>query len=193
MTDILHSNDLSGRYLLGTSAMRDKRFRGAVIYLVTHGKGGATGFILNQVLKDVEFIDILKELELIQPFSLSRPLKVPVLNGGPLEEQRGFLLHSGEGMEHGTSAEVREGLYLSSTLEMLKAIADNEGPVDYKFFLGFCGWNAGQLEKELTGDGWLVVDAPDVDIFTTNADDFYGVLMEKAGILGGFISGAGNA
>jgi putative transcriptional regulator len=96
-------------------------------------------------------------------------------------------------MSSGTSAEVSDGLYLSSTLEILKSIAQNEGPVAYKFFLGFCGWGAGQLERELTGDGWLVVHAPDIDVFTTNADDYFTLLMEKAGVSGGFISGAGHA
>jgi putative transcriptional regulator len=152
---------LKGQFLVAMPDMGDDRFRESVIYLVGHGEEGAMGLVVNHSLEDMRFVDILEELKLGEKDDL---IQLPddirnrqVLRGGPVQKSRGFVLHSSDYFKAGNSYEVTDEIYLTATLDILKAIAFKNSPTEALFALGYCGWSPGQLEQEIQGNGWLTV------------------------------------
>jgi putative transcriptional regulator len=138
--------------------MEDERFAQSVILLVGHSEDGAMGLVVNHALGNLKFADILDELDLGDPDSVIRlPDTIrerAVMRGGPVEKGRGFVLHSGE-YKSGNTYAVHGGVYLTATLDILKAMAFGPAPKSSLFALGCCGWGPGQLEEEIAGNGWL--------------------------------------
>jgi putative transcriptional regulator len=177
---------LKGQFLVAMPTMNDERFHEAVIYMVGHGDEGAMGLVVNQSLKDMSFGDILEELKLGEPDEIIRlPEGVrnrAVMRGGPVERGRGFVLHSPDYFRTGNSYAVSEEICLTATLDVLKAMAFKNSPVEALFALGYCGWSTGQLEGELKHNGWLTVPFSRDLLFETPIEKRYDEALHQLGI-----------
>jgi putative transcriptional regulator len=158
-------------------SMTDPRFERAVILVCGHDENGAMGLVLNQTLADVKFEKLLAELGIVSDIHIRHEDKtIPVMNGGPVETTRGFLLHSGD-YRVATTVPVTETVAVTATLDVLEALAKGQGPQDALFLLGYAGWDAGQLDSELRQNAWLVADCTSDIIFST---DDTAVLWDRA-------------
>lgn len=147
-------NNLTGKCLIAMPDAQDE-FAQSVIYICSHGKDGAIGFIINHRLKEFSFSDLAIDL----PFSFqNNGLPINLYNGGPLDKTKGFILHSDE-YQLPESITTGGGIAVSSSLEVLKDIASGKGPKQRIIALGYAGWAPEQLEKEILNNRWLIIDA----------------------------------
>lgn len=169
-------NSLEGQFLVAMPDMLDERFVESVILLVGHGSEGAMGLVVNHELANLRFADVLDELDLGDPDAVIRlPDAIrqrAVMRGGPVEKGRGFVLHSPD-YHSGNTYQVTEGICLTATLDILKAMAFGPAPRASMFALGCCGWSAGQLEDEIGDNGWLTVPFSQKLLFDTPVEDRY--------------------
>ena len=130
-------------------------FAQSVIYICSHGKDGAMGFVVNHRIKEFSFSDLAVDL----PFSFqNKGLPISLYNGGPLDKTKGFILHSDE-YQLPDSIKTGGGIAVSSSLEVLQDIASGKGPKQGIIALGYAGWAPEQLEKEILNNRWLIVEA----------------------------------
>ena len=154
-------HSLAGQFLIAMPSMGDPRFAKTVIYLCVHDTEGAMGLVINKTLDTLQFPDILDQLGITSTIHLANQ---PVHAGGPVETGRGFLLHSTDFRVEDTQ-EVDDGIALTATVDILRALADESGPENSLFALGYAGWGPGQLDMEIQDNGWLVVPAETSLIF----------------------------
>ncbi len=189
---------LDGQMLIAMPSMRDERFSRSVIYVCAHSSEGAMGIIINQVAANVNFPDLLVQLEVIPAADViqlpQRAGGLKVLKGGPVETGRGFVLHSADFLIENSTLPIDEGICLTATLDILKAIARGDGPASAVLALGYAGWAPGQLENEIQENGWLHCAADSELLFGTDNDGKYEKALKKLGIhLGMLSSEAGHA
>ena len=179
-------------------AMNDERFSRAVIYVCAHSTEGAMGIIVNHPASNIKFPDLLVQLEVIPASERiqlpTRAEEVKVLKGGPVETGRGFVLHSADFFIENSTLPIDEGICLTATLDILKAIARGNGPASAILALGYAGWAPGQLEQEIQQNGWLHCAADPELIFGKDTGTKYQKALRKIGIdLGMLSSEAGHA
>lgn len=168
---------LVGQFLLAMPGIGDPRFSRAVIAMCAHDDRGALGIGLGDIVPNIRLHDLLEQLEL-EPGSAPN---VVVHHGGPVEPQRGFVLHSQDwGGED--SVLVGNRWSLTSTLDVLRAIAEGRGPTRFVVSLGYAGWGEGQLEEEMTRHGWFATPGNDALLFDTRADARWKQAFSDAGI-----------
>ena len=189
---------LDGQILVAMPTIQDERFNRSVIYLCAHSSEGAMGIIVNQPAPNIRFSDLLVQLDVIPGEGLIELPKhgdiVRVLKGGPVETQRGFVLHSGDYFVKDSTLPIQGGICLTATLDILKAIANGSGPASAVLALGYAGWAPGQLESEIQANGWLNCEADSALIFGTDAERKYDLALKKIGIdLGKLSTEAGHA
>jgi putative transcriptional regulator len=189
---------LDGQMLIAMPAMNDERFVRAVIYVCAHSTEGAMGIIVNHPASNIKFPDLLVQLEVIPAAERiqlpTRAEDVKVLKGGPVETGRGFVLHSADFFIENSTLPIDEGICLTATLDILKAIARGSGPESAILALGYAGWAPGQLEQEIQQNGWLHCAADIELIFGQDTDTKYEKALRKIGIdLGMLSSEAGHA
>src|SRR6201995_111228 len=183
---------LDGQMLIAMPSMRDERFSRSVIYVCAHSSEGAMGIIVNQIASNVNFPDLLVQLEVIPAADViqlpQRAGSVKVLKGGPVETGRGFVLHSADFFIENSTLPIDDGVCLTATLDILKAIARGDGPASAVLALGYAGWAPGQLENEIQENGWLHCTADADLIFGTDNDGKYAKALRKLGIDLGMLS-----
>jgi putative transcriptional regulator len=189
---------LDGQLLVAMPSMADERFARSVIYLCAHSADGAMGIVLNQPALNVDFPDLLRQLEIIpQEGGIELPIqaeRLPVLKGGPVETGRGFVLHSADFLIEQSTLTIDDGICLTATVDILRAIARGAGPHEALLALGYAGWAAGQLEAEIHDNGWLHCPADPRLIFDEQFDTKYERALRKIGIAPGQLSSsAGHA
>jgi putative transcriptional regulator len=189
---------LDGQMLIAMPAMSDERFARSLIYVCAHSSEGAMGIVVNQPAQNIRFPDLLVQLEVIPASERielpGRAEGVTVLKGGPVETGRGFVLHSADFFIENSTLPIDEGICLTATLDILKAIAHGDGPVSAVLALGYAGWAPGQLEEEIQQNGWLHCAADAELIFGRDTDAKYGRALRKIGIdLGMLSSESGHA
>src|SRR4051794_35093626 len=189
---------LDGQMLIAMPAMRDERFARSLIYVCAHSSEGAMGIVVNQPAANIKFPDLLVQLDVIPAADLIQlPRKagtVKVLKGGPVETGRGFVLHSADFFIENSTLPIDNGICLTATLDILKAIAHGKGPESAVLALGYAGWAPGQLETEIQENGWLNCDADSELIFGRDIEHKYELALKKLGIdLGMLSSEAGHA
>jgi len=186
------SGSLQGRFLIAMPSMEDGRFARTVIYMCSHGADGAMGLVINKPASHITFDDLLDQLSIDRqrPGSGSVPIHV----GGPVESGRGFVLHSPEYDGTSSTITVGEGVRLTATTDVLKAIADGDGPEKKLLVLGYAGWEAGQLEAEIKANGWLVSDAAPAIVFEPDTEKKWSQALATLGVDPSLLSGdAGHA
>lgn len=172
------SGYLTGQFLLAMPQMQDSRFEKTVIFICGHDANGAMGLVINKYLGDLTLRGLLDYLNLPQE-SIKRDL--PIYFGGPSDTGRGFVLHSDDFTHPGT---VRLGNHISltATVDILRSIAEGDGPKDCLLAMGYAGWGPGELDSELHSNRWLQVEA-DVDIlFQTSIEKKWGKAIAKLGV-----------
>ena len=189
---------LDGQMLIAMPSMGDERFARTVIYVCAHSTEGAMGIVVNQPAPHISFADLLVQLEVIPATDLiqlpSKAGGVKVLKGGPVDTQRGFVLHSSDFFIENSTLPIDDGICLTATLDILKAIARGDGPKSAILALGYAGWEAGQLENEIQHNGWLHCPADRELIFGQDTGGKYELALKKIGIhLGMLSSEAGHA
>ena len=189
---------LDGQMLIAMPSMGDDRFARSVIYVCAHSTEGAMGIIVNQPAAHISFPDLLVQLDVIPAADLiqlpRRAGGVKVLKGGPVDTQRGFVLHSSDFFIENSTLPIDEGICLTATLDILKAIARGDGPHSAILALGYAGWAPGQLENEIQHNGWLHCAADPELIFGQDTGGKYEKALKKLGIdLGMLSSEAGHA
>jgi putative transcriptional regulator len=189
---------LDGQMLIAMPSMRDERFTRSVIYVCAHSSDGAMGIVVNRVAGDIDFPKLLVKLDVIpedQRIQLPNDARsMQVLKGGPVETQRGFVLHSADYFMENSTLPIDDGICLTATLDILKAIAQGSGPENAVLALGYAGWAPGQLESEIQDNGWLHCSADRDLIFGEDAGGKYFKALQKLGIQPGMLSSeAGHA
>jgi putative transcriptional regulator len=168
---------LRGRLLLAMPGMGDPRFERAVVAMCMHDANGAFGIGIGEARPGVTLHNLLAELE-IEP---GHAPDCAVLNGGPVEPQRGFVLHSQEWEGEGT-VKVESQFAISASLEILRAIAEGTGPEHWIVALGYAGWGAGQLDGEMQRHGWFAARGNDRVLFETPVKARWAAAWKAEGI-----------
>ncbi len=182
--------NLTGQILIAMPGMEDPRFAQSVVFLCAHTSDGAMGLVLNRPLAAPTFEDLLRQLD-IKPVPPARSIRL--CHGGPVENARGFVLHTTDWTGEG-SLRVDEGLALTASLDILKAIAEGGGPRDSLLALGYAGWAAGQLEHEMRQNAWLSAPADSELLFDGQHDTKWRRALAKLHIDPAHLaSGAGHA
>jgi putative transcriptional regulator len=189
---------LDGQVLIAMPNMRDERFARTVIYICAHSSEGAMGIVVNQRAANINFPDLLVQLDVISDNDRiqlpPRAGAIQVLKGGPVEPGRGFVLHSSDFFIENSTLPIDDGICLTATLDVLKAIAKGDGPGSALLALGYAGWAPGQLENEIQDNGWLHCSADPGLIFDADIANKYDRALKKLGIHVGMLSAqAGHA
>lgn len=191
-------SSLEGQLLVAMPSMSDRRFSRSVIYVCAHSDEGAMGLIVNQRASDITAPDLLERLgiktrgedEVVADEVMSLTIHV----GGPVETGRGFVLHSDDYYAEDSTLEIEGGVCLTATIDILKAIAEGNGPDQAILALGYSGWSPGQLESEIQANGWLNCPADPGILFDGDLETKYARAMAKLGIdLSHLVSDAGHA
>jgi putative transcriptional regulator len=171
---------LTGQLLVAMPGMSDPQFERAVIYMCMHSLDeGAMGLIVNKPLPDLSFKDILQNLNI--KAASDSCAKIQVHRGGPVQTQLGFILHSGDYQKTGTLAVTSE-ICLSTTTDILRAIAEGTGPNRNLMALGYAGWDSDQLTDEIKRNAWLNVPADADLLFSHDYDAKWSNALAKFGI-----------
>ena len=184
------SDCLRDHFLLAMPGLSEGIFSHSITYICEHGESGAMGIVINQPL-DLSVEEIFEHLQITarQDFST-----MPVMAGGPVQIDHGFVLHRKCEKTWEASLKVTPEITLTTSRDILRAIANDKGPNDHLIALGYAGWAAGQLEQELAENSWLTLPARGDIIFSTPAEQRLGAAAAMLGIDMNLISGqAGHA
>ena len=179
MNDNIHTRYLENQFLIAMPQMLDSYFTNTVTYLWKHNEEGALGIVINKPLKAC-VADIFAELDILCSTEDSLFRERPVLAGGPVERDKGFIIHDA-GQQWESSIEVTPEITICTSRTILQDIAKGSGPENYLVALGCAGWEAGQLEREITENTWLTTPANAELIFS---DNYNGKAEAAASLLG---------
>lgn len=166
--------DLTNQFLIAMPGMADETFAGSVVYLCEHNERGALGLVINKPI-DIKLRNLFEKVDL----TLDRQelAEQPVYFGGPVQTERGFVLHERLGDDapsgYNSTMAVPGGLAMTTSKDVLEALAGGAGPRKVLVTLGYSGWDAGQLENEIGRNGWLTVAADPAVIFDTPIEQRY--------------------
>lgn len=192
-------DSFANQFLIAMPGMVDDNFAGTVVYICDHTSNGAMGLVVNRPT-NVDLATLFDKIDLkleIQPKASE-----PVYFGGPVQTDRGFVLHEQSEAEHtshySSSLRVPGGLAMTTSKDILQEVAAGHGPQRFLMTLGYAGWSAGQLEDEIARNGWLNIPAPTEElvhiIFDTPDEYKYENVLGLLGVDLGFLSSeAGHA
>ena len=158
-----HFSTLKNHLLLAMPGLGDPHFSQAVIYVCDHNEEGAMSLVINHPI-GVPMRRVFEELELDYAEEVGRR---PLLSGGPVQRERGFVLHKNAARHWESTLEISPDIAITASQDIILDIARNQGPRDSYITLGYAGWGAGQLEQELADNAWLVIPADPAIIFDT--------------------------
>lgn len=171
--------NLTHQFLIAMPGVIDSPFAGSVVYVCEHNERGALGLVINRPT-DIDMatlfgkIDIKLEIAILQ--------HQPVLYGGPVQTERGFVLHEPQSASYHSSLRVPGGLEMTTSKDVLEQVAAGTGPSRFLLTLGYSGWGAGQLEEEIARNGWLTVPADQSIIFDTPLEARQSAAMALLGV-----------
>lgn len=179
---------LSNHFLIAMPTLADPNFHKTVTLICEHTAEGAMGLTINRPL-DLGLHELLEQTDI----SVSNLADRPIFLGGPVESNRGFVLHTPLGHWDSTLT-ITDKVGVSSSRDILEAIASNQGPEQYLVALGYAGWGAGQLEREMAENSWLSTPAKSSIYFDTTASERWQAAAQSAGVdLNTLSSEAGHA
>ena len=175
--------DLTNHFLVAMPGMADETFERTVVYLCEHTEKGALGLVINKPI-DIKLRNLFEKIELKLDHR-AELAEQPVYFGGPVQTERGFVLHEPTGVgasPYNSTLAVPGGLEMTTSKDVLEALADGAGPKRVLVTLGYAGWSAGQLEDEIGRNGWLTVGADPAVIFDTPVPQRYDKALSLLGI-----------
>ena len=186
--------NLTNQFLIAMPGMVDGNFAGTVVYMCEHNDKGALGLVINRPI-DINLKHLFEKVDL--PLERSDLAERPVYLGGPVQTERGFVLHErldDEGGHYNSTLKIEGGLEMTTSRDVLEALSNGAGPRMVFITLGYSGWTTGQLEEEISRNGWLNVDADPQIIFDTPVEQRYDKALSLLGIDRSFLMGeAGHA
>lgn len=180
-------SNLTGKLLIAMPSIGDNRFKRSVILVCAHNEDYAMGIVLNKPMEGVNLPDLLSQLGIVSDMHVPER---DVLDGGPVGADRGFVLHSEDYQCDGATMDVRDGLCLTATRDVLHAIASDNPPSDSILALGYSGWGPGQLEMELRENAWLVGEPTHDILFGEDHDEKWGRALDAIGVKSGRLQSA---
>lgn len=182
--------NLTGQLLIAMPAMQDPNFQRTVTYICEHSEHGALGIVINRPM-NMDMSEVLEQLAL--DTGNSRVASTPILQGGPVEIQRGFVIHQSP-HEWDSTVAVSDNIFVTTSQDILGAMAAGKGPERALLALGYAGWGAGQLEEELVANAWLSVPASPEIIFDAPFEDRWRMAAQLLGVdIATLSSDAGHA
>ena len=182
--------DLKHQFLIAMPAMADTNFERSVVYVCDHNERGALGLVINRPT-DLTLGKLFDRVDLKLEIAPRRD--EPVYFGGPVQTERGFVLHAASGSYSSTLA-ISDEISLTTSKDVLEAIAEGGGPDKVLVTLGYAGWGAGQLESEIAQNAWLTVNAAPQIIFDLPAEQRYEAALKLLGVDSSQLTGhAGHA
>jgi putative transcriptional regulator len=176
---------LTNQFLIAMPNMGDTRFEKSVILICAHSDDGAMGFVINRTLETPTMQDFFYQLNILEKSEAERlPADLhdaPLYAGGPVEPGRGFVLHSPD-FSSSTTLKVSDDIYLTATLEILRAISIGQGPGKVMLALGYSGWASGQLEEEIAANGWLTAPGDPEIVFDCENEARYARSLQIIGV-----------
>lgn len=183
--------DLTGKLLIAMPGMADPRFETSVVYICAHSPEGAMGLIVNKPVAEIDFDDLLEQLEIDRGKGKHG---LGVHFGGPVEHGRGFILHSADYQSEGSTLRVNPDFAMTATRDILVDIANGDGPDQRILMLGYAGWGPGQIEDEIGQNGWLSCDADPSVVFAGADGGKWEAALRSMGVEPIMLSGdAGHA
>lgn len=176
---------LGGKLLIASPLMGDPRFDRSVVFMCSHGEDQAMGLVVNQPLDGLRLPDLLDQLDICGG---GEAMDAPVFNGGPVNRDRGFVLHSLDVHLGPATLEVSDDLGLTATKEILDALASDTPPRRFLMMLGYAGWEAGQLEDEIGANAWLVCEAEDSLLFSEDEAGKWAGALRQLGVTPEFLT-----
>ncbi|GAB2188513.1 YqgE/AlgH family protein [Sessilibacter sp. MAH2] len=176
-TSDLSTLSLANHFLIAMPGLNDPNFSHSITYICEHNKDGAMGLVLNHPLP-MKLSEVFEQMG-CEDKGISGDCEL--LAGGPVQLERGFVLHSTD-KEWDNTAQISEEILLTGSKDIIEAIADGEGPEKYLVFLGYAGWEAGQLEQEIADNAWLTIPADSRVIFETETSMRWKAAAECMGI-----------
>lgn len=158
----------AGKLLVAMPGIGDPRFERTVIMMCAHDDEHAMGVVINRPRDELTLSDVLDHLGLAAEGDIGERI---VLDGGPVQPDRGYVLHSADFAAGDATQDVAPGIKLTATREVLEAVAKDHAPERFLLALGCAGWSGGQLEEELKHNAWLVVDFDNAIVFDEGHDD----------------------
>ncbi len=184
------SLSLANQFLIAMPSMDEGYFGRSLTYICEHDEHGAMGLVVNKQT-DVSVRQLLSEIEI--PVPENSQLKQQVLSGGPVQTDRGFVLHTGNRL-WSSSLQLEKNFVVTTSKDILENLGTDEGPQEFVMTLGYAGWGAGQLEDEIANNVWLTVEADPELIFATPAEKRWEMAVKKLGITSAQLSAiAGHA
>ncbi len=171
--------NLSGKFLISLPGMKDPRFHQSVIYVCNHDESGAMGLIINKPKGPLILSNMLEQVGIEGDVTVA---DTPVLNGGPVDIERGFVLHSADYFRQDGTLKLSDTLMLTATRDALEILVTDEAPSQAMLAVGYSGWGAGQLENELMNNAWITVDADEDLIFDPDMDNKWERAIKILGI-----------
>lgn len=171
--------DLAGQFLIAMPGMSDPRFARSVVFLCAYSDEGAMGFILNKFVDDMTLADVLERMEILDARGAT---SARVHFGGPVQTSRGFVLHLDETRLSPEPLVIPGGYVLTATQDILKDISAGQGPAPFLFALGYAGWGAGQLDREIAQNGWLTAPATVDLVFSADRSTLWETALHSIGI-----------
>lgn len=178
MIENVDSTDLTGKLLIAMPGMSDPRFEKSVVYLCAHSSEETMGLIINKPAPGLDINDMFRQLRI----TTSGATEIAVHFGGPVENGRGFVLHSGEYACSDGTMKVDPRFHMTANKEVLEAIAAGTGPEKAVLMLGYAGWGPGQLEYEIVQNGWLVTDPTPEILFGSDSSIKWVAALDTLGI-----------
>jgi len=189
---ILQSQSLEGQFLIAMPSIGDDRFSRTVIYMCAHTDDGAMGLVINQQAENLSYSNLLDKLEIYSEVEIenqkSHVEELPVHIGGPVATTRGFVLHSSDFLIENSTLRIDDTICLTSTVDIIQAIASGSGPNRSMTAIGYSGWGPGQLEFEIQKNGWLTSKADHEIIFENDVEQKYDSALTKLGIDPAFLA-----
>ncbi|CAH0532601.1 hypothetical protein VST7929_00440 [Vibrio stylophorae] len=177
--------NLKNHFLVAMPTMEDPNFQRSVVFICEHNESGAMGIAINQPI-NITVGAMLEQIEVASQDRHGNPkgLEQPVLNGGPVAEDRGFVLHSSleNSREYGTSLKVSEQVSITTSTDILSQLGSMNEPDKYMIALGYSGWEAGQLEQELAENAWLTLEASPEVLFDIPVSKRWQAAIAQLGI-----------
>jgi len=170
--------NLTGQILVSMPAMVDERFYKTVIYICAHSREGSMGIIINKKIDHDMYPDLLEQLGIDKPFKYN---KIFIRYGGPVESNRGFVLHSDDVIQKESLA-IDKGIVLTSTAGFFDDLARGKGPKVSLLALGYAGWGPGQLESEIINNGWITLHVESNFIFDEHVSNKWNEAYKLLGI-----------